>query len=241
VASLDVDSSALDIAAGRTEDPDQSGPDDQRASRIPALKRAARDVAALLTRMIGTALAVALVISTGLWSSRAMINRGYAISTDSYGSWRHWRVEGRRDADPYTRAHLSGSGMLRISSDSAGVFDATVDNLGARLHSSCDYVIEGANMGSLWWSLTVFNSSGDLIANDANRYTFTSETTALNPDGSFIITLGRDARPGNWLPTGHAGRLVLNFTILDPSTGLSNDARTERNKLLPAIRREGCS
>ena len=77
--------------------------------------------------------------------------------------------------------------------------------------------------------------------NDANRYTFTSDTAALNPDGSFIVTLGRDARPGNWLPTGGAGRLIMNFTILDPATGLSNDARAERNKLLPAIRREGCS
>ena len=216
-------------------------PGDLRPSRTPALKRAVRDVAALLTRMIGTALAVALVITTGLWSSRTMINRGYAISTDTYGSWRQWRVEGRRDADPYSRAHLSGSGMLRISSDSAGVFDASVDSQGASLHSSCDYVIEGANMGGLWWSLTVFDSRGDLIANDASRFTFTSDTAALNPDGSFIITLGRDARPGNWLPTGGAGRLVLNFTILDPATGLSNDARVERNKLLPAIRREGCS
>ncbi len=243
MASLDIDS----IESGRGENGDGDAASQEyasrelRPSRMPALKRAARDVAALLTRMIGTALAIALVFTSGLWSSRTMINRGSLISTDTYGSWHQWRVEGRRDADPYTRAHLSGSGMLRISSDSAGVFDASIDSQGARLHSSCDYVIEGANMGSLWWSLTVFDSGGNLIANDASRYTFTSDTTALNPDGTFIITLGRDARPGNWLPTGGAGRLTLNFTILDPATGLSNDARVQRNKLLPAIRREGCS
>lgn len=210
--------------------------------RVPApLKKAVRDIAAMLTRTIGTALAVALVLTTGIWSSRTMISRGYEIAADTYGPWRHWRNEGRRDADPYTRAHLSGSGMLRISSDSAGIFEAGSDGLGAGLHSSCDYVIEGANMGGLWWSLSVFDSRGDLISNDAERYTFTSDTAALNPDGSFIVTLGRDARPGNWLPTGGAGRLVLNFTVLDPATGLSEDARTERNKLLPGIRREGCS
>jgi hypothetical protein len=236
VASLDADS--IDVIDAVEND---TGGGDRRPSRTPALMRAARDVAALLTRMIGTALAIALVFTSGLWSSRAMINRGSLLSTDTYGSWHHWRVEGRRDADPYSRAHLSGSGMLRISSDSAGVFDASVDSQGARLHSSCDYVIEGANMGSLWWSLSVFDSRGDLISNDANRYTFTSDTAVLNPDGTFIVTLGRDARPGNWLPTGGAGRLILNFTILDPATGLSNDARTERNKLLPGIRREGCS
>jgi hypothetical protein len=210
--------------------------------RVPQpLKQAARDIAAVLTRTVGTALAVSLVLATGIWSSRTMIARGYEISADTYGPWRHWRNEGRRDADPYTRAHLSGSGMIRISSDSAGVFEAGADSLGAALHSSCDYVIEGANMGGLWWSLSVFDSRGDLISNDADRYTFTSDTAALNPDGSFIVTLGRDARPGNWLPTGGAGRLIMNFTVLDPATGLSEDGRGERNKLLPGIRREGCS
>ena len=210
--------------------------------RVPdPVRRAVRDIAALFTRMIGTAIAVALVLTTGIWSSRTMISRGYEISTSTYGPWRHWHHEGRHDADPYTRAHLSNSGMLRISSDSAGVFEASADSLGARLHSSCDYVIEGADMGGLWWSISVFDSRGDLIANDANRYTFTSTTAALNPDGSFIVTLGREARPGNWLPTGGAGRLILNFTILDPATGLSDGERAERNKLLPAIRREGCS
>ena len=71
--------------------------------------------------------------------------------------------------------------------------------------------------------------------------TFTADTVAPNPNGSFIVTLGRDARPGNWLPTSGAGRLVLVLTILDPSTGLSDEARAERNKVLPVIRREGCS
>ncbi|HPG89596.1 MAG TPA: DUF1214 domain-containing protein [Hyphomicrobium sp.] len=225
---------SLDLQDGKGPSLEQPHGDDR-------WRRAAREIAALITRMIGTAIAVALVITTGLWSSRTMIARGYEVSTDTYGPWRHWRLEGRADADPYTRAHLSGSGMLRISSDSAGIFEANADSDGARLHSSCNYVIEGNDMGWLWWSLTVYNTSGELIANDADRYTFTSDTAALNPDGSFIVTLGRDARPGNWLPTGGAGRLILNFTILDPSTGLSNDARAERNGMLPSVRREGCS
>lgn len=205
------------------------------------LRHALREIAALLGRLIGTALAVSFVITAGVWSSRTMIARGYHVASDTYGPWRHWRLEGRSDADPYTRAHLSSSSVLRIASNSAGIFEATVDSSGARLHSSCDYVIEGTSLGQLWWSVAVFDSDGVLIRNDANRYTFTSDTAALNPDGSYVISLGRDARPGNWLPTGGAGRLILNFTILDPSTGLSDEQRAERNRLLPEIRREGCS
>jgi hypothetical protein len=211
------------------------------ATTADRLRRASREIGSLLSRLVATALAVAFVITVGIWSSHLMIARGYEVATDTYGPWRHWRFEGRPDADPYTRAHLMKSGILRIASNGAGVFEATVDSTGARLHSSCDYVIEGTNLGQLWWSLSVFDADGALIRNPADRYTFTSDTAALNPDGSFVITLGRDARPGNWLPTGGAGRLILNFTILDPSTGLSDEERAQRNALLPAIRREGCS
>ena len=206
-----------------------------------AWSRVARELLGSLARLTGAGIVVALSIAGGLWSSRTLIDRGSLISTDSYGPWQHWSQTGRATADPYTRAHLAGSGTIRISSDSAGIYEARADALGARLHSSCDYVIEGPGMGGQWWSLAVFDARGKLIANDAARYAFTSDTVAVNPDGSYIVTLGRDARPGNWLPTGGAGRLVLVFSVLDPATGLSDDARIERAKALPVIRREGCS
>jgi hypothetical protein len=52
------------------------------------------------------------------------------------------------------------------------------------------------------------------------------------PDGSFLVTLARDARPGNWLPTGGAGRLTLVLTIIEGGdvTGTG----------LPEIRRVAC-
>ena len=207
----------------------------------PSQANLARNVARILLRAIGLVMTIALAVVVGIWSSQFLVSRGSPLSTDTYGPWQHWRNLGRDFADPYTKAHIANTGTLRIASNSAGIFEARTDNLGARLHSSCNYVIEGSNMSGMWWSLAVFDSRGRLIANDSNRYTFTADTVAPNPNGSFIVTLGRDARPGNWLPTSGAGRLVLVLTILDPSTGLSDEARAERNKVLPIIRREGCS
>ena len=201
----------------------------------------ARVVAAILLRALGLILTIVLAAGVGIWTSRLMVSQGSPLSADMYGPWQHWRDVGRSAADPYTRAHLAVTGKLRISADSAGTFEARTDSLGARLHSSCDYVIEGPNMRGLWWSMSVFDANGRLITNDAQRYAFTSDTAATNPNGTFLVTLGRDARPGNWLPTGGAGRLVLVFTIFDPATGLSDEARAARNATLPVIRREGCS
>lgn len=207
----------------------------------PTGARVVRTVLGILLRVIGLILTIVLAVGVGIWSSRYMVARGSPLSTDMYGPWQHWRDLGREAADPYSRAHIVTTGKLRISADSAGTFEARTDSLGASLHSSCSYLVEGANMAGLWWSMVVFDARGDLIANDANRYAFTADTIAPNPNGSFVVTLGRDARPGNWLPTSGAGRLVLVFTVLDPATGLSSEERAARNKLLPLIRREDCS
>lgn len=200
-----------------------------------------RAVLAILLRAIGLILTLMLAVAVGVWSSRYMVARGSPLSADMYGPWQQWRDIGREGADPYTKAHMITTGKLRISADSAGIFEARTDSQGARLHSSCNYVLDGSNMRGLWWSLAVFDARGNLIANDADRYEFTADTVAPNPNGSFVVSLGRDARPGNWLPTSGAGRLVLVFTVLDPATGLSAEERATRNKLLPVITREGCS
>ena len=116
---------------------------------------------------------------------------------------------------------------------------ANSDSDGRRLHSSCDYSVEGREPGTSWWSLTVFDDRGELIANAADRYDFTSQSIALRPDGTFSVTLARDARPGNWLPTGGAGRLALVFTTLDATTPLLAKS-SEGRKPLPEIRRIQC-
>ncbi len=208
---------------------------------MSSLKSAMRSLTATVTRIVALGLTAVMVLTSGLYSSRIMINTGSRISTDAYGPWIHWRHAGQADADPYTRAHIVKNGILQLSSDAAGVFQANTDSFGAYLHSSCDYLIEGPYAAGMWWSISIFDQRGKLIANDAARYAFTSDTVAANPDGSYIITLGRDARPGNWLPTGGAGRLALVFTILDPATGLSEEERGGRHKLTPTIRRENCS
>ena len=63
-----------------------------------------------------------------------------------------------------------------------------------------------------------------LIPNSAERHSFTSQTIAANPDGSFFIVLAREARPGNWLPVGGAGRLTLMLTMIEPKPSVAESA-----------------
>ncbi len=182
---------------------------------------------------------IGTVLILGLGTSWYMIDVGTSLTTDRQGPWVSWTSAGRADADPYTRAHFARLGTLQLSAEMTLTYVANTDSEGRRLHSSCDYAVEGTEPGTSWWSLTVFDDRGELISNAAQRYAFTSQSIALRPDGSFDVALARDARPGNWLPTGGAGRLALVFTTLDPSTPLLSKPGGNR-KLLPEIRRIQC-
>jgi len=203
------------------------------------LHRLKKRVAMFVATTTDWALFIGVVLLLGLGSSWYMVEKGSPLTTVAVGPWVSWTAAGQTDADPYTRAHEARLGALPLSTDIAQTFTARADSEGRTLHSSCDYVIEGREMPSFWWSLTVFDADGRLIPNALGRSGFTSDTMAINPDGSFIATLSRDAQPGNWLPIGGAGRLALAFTVLDLGTrAVAQEGEVE--KLVPTITRKGC-
>lgn len=191
-------------------------------------------ILARAARLSAFAIVVALVVAGGLVSSWHMVEAGFGLTTRTVGPWVMWTQAARTDADPYTRAHFARSGMLVLSTEVAHTYLARTDNDGLKLHSSCDYLIEGGGIDGSWWSLAAFDEAGRLIANPTDRHAFTSDTLAAGADGRFTVTLARDARPGNWLPTGGAGRLALTLTVLDPRP------QQDRAAPLPSIRKVQC-
>jgi hypothetical protein len=203
------------------------------------LHRLKKRLAALLAITTDWALFIGIVLILGLGSSWYMVERGSALTTVTVGPWVSWTAVGRTDADPYTRAHAARLGILPLSTEVSHTFIARTDSEGRTLHSSCDYAIEGREMADFWWSLTVFDADGRLIPNVLGRSAFTSDTMAINPDGSYVATLSRDAHTGNWLPTGGAGRLALAFTVLDLGTrAVAQEGDIER--MVPTITRKEC-
>jgi hypothetical protein len=185
------------------------------------------------------ALFIGVVLILGLGSSWYMVERGSALTTLKVGPWVSWMSAGRPDADPYTRAHEARLGILPLSTDFAQTFIARTDNEGRSLHSSCDYAVEGREIPGFWWSLTVFDADGRLIPNPLGRSAFTSDTMAIEVDGSFAALLSRDTQPANWLPTGGAGRLALAFTLVDLGTrAVTQEGDVEG--FVPTIRRVRC-
>jgi hypothetical protein len=58
-------------------------------------------------------------------------------------------------------------------------------------------------------------------------------------DGRTVITLARDARPGNWLPSGRSSRVVLVLTVEDAGWASAvHDGGSPKS--MPEIVRTGC-
>ncbi len=203
-----------------------------------ALFRLKNRLTAMAVALGGSAALLAVSLAGGWASAWYMVEAGSKLTTTVAGPWVAWGSAARPDADPYTRAHFARAGSLQLNAGIAVTWHARNDSGGQRLHSACDYLVTGA-LDAPWWSLAVFDDRGALIGNAAERYAYTSETVALGSDGRFTITLGRDARPGNWMPTGGAGRINLVLTVLQQRSALADDGQ-QREARLPEIRRVVC-
>ena len=197
-----------------------------------------RRILVALARAVEAAIVVAIIVAGGLGSSWYMVEAGSRLTTTRSGPWLTWTAAARPDADPYTRAHFVNAGTLPVSAEVQRTFVARTDANGERLHSSCDYVVEGRIPRSEWWSIAVFDERGKLIANAADRYAFTGQTIALSQSDLFTIALAREARAGNWLPTGGAGRLALVYNFADNRT--PDDVSRLDATALPTIRKLKC-
>lgn len=181
----------------------------------------------------------ALALLVGVGSAWMMIVSGSRLTTERLGVWTTWPTAGRVDADPYTRAHTVRNGLLPMNTSLAAIYTATHDLEGKRLVSSCEYAIESEPIDANWWSLAVFDENGWLVRNSADRHAFNTGSVVREPTGSFVVTLSRDARPGNWLPTSGAGRLTVTFTVQDARWAQAGPDQ-DRVRVLPVIRRVGC-
>ena len=205
-----------------------------RRARIRSASRSA------VSAIANVVLFLAIALVGGVTSSLSMVDKGSTLTTRASGPWVMWAAAGRTDADPYTRAHFARQGSIPESSTVTQTWQARADSDGQTLHSACEYVVEADIIDPGWWSMAVYDERGTLIPNPSERYAYNSQTVALDQNGGYIVTLARDARPLNWLPTGGAGRLALVLTRQALKPGATAADAAASLKTLPGIRRITC-
>lgn len=200
------------------------------------IKRALQSALGLIVKLT-TFLCIA--VFGGLFSSWYVIGYGASFNTERIGPWVKWTMSGRLDSDPYSVIRQDKRAMLVFSSTFVSRYEAAFDDSNRRLHSACHYAIEGAAPSSDWWSINVYDDEGRLIPNAMNRYGFNAATVVPNADDSIRIDLAREARPGNWIPTSRAGRIIVVLEMQN-RTGDAAVLDNDETTVLPSIRRVDC-
>ena len=129
-------------------------------------------------------------------------------------------------------------GELPVGSGDGVAFYASTDDAGQPLDGRCDVLLSGTTPQARFWTLTLYDPEGRLVANSAQRQGFTSQEIIRNADGSFNIMVGPRARPGNWLPTGGVEKYLLVLRLYDTPIGMA--ARTGSEAPMPAITKKAC-
>jgi len=188
--------------------------------------------------LIGTLFAFAVAAVIGLGATYFALTRGAAFGALTIGSWTARPKTGTADADPYARATIARTGQLPVALGDGVSFTAQTDDSGKLLDGRCDVVLSGVTPAARFWTLTLYNTEGGLVANSIERFGFSSQEIVRHADGSFEIVVAPRANPGNWLPAGGIERYALVLRFYDTAVGVSTKAGRELP--MPAITNRSC-
>ncbi|HZL40328.1 MAG TPA: DUF1214 domain-containing protein [Pseudolabrys sp.] len=188
--------------------------------------------------LLGSLFALAVAAVVGLGATYFALTRGAAFGPLTIGSWTAWPKTGTVGADPYARASIARVGRLPTALGDGVAFTASTDDKGRLLDGRCDVVLAGVTPAARFWTITLYNTDGELVANSINRFGFTSQEIVRHADGSFEIAVTPRANPGNWLPSGGVERYVLVLRLYDTAVGVSTKAG--REVPMPAVAVRGC-
>jgi hypothetical protein len=182
--------------------------------------------------------ALAIAAAIGLATTWIALTRGIAYGGVTIGAWTAWPKNGTMGIDPYARAMVARTGELPVGSGDGVAFYARNDDTGASLDGRCDVLVSGITPQARFWTLTLYDPEGRLVANSVRRQGFTSQEIIRKADGSFDVMVGPRVRPGNWLPTGGVEKYQLVLRLYDTPIGMAT--RTGSEVPMPSIRRGAC-
>ncbi len=189
--------------------------------------------------LLGSCFTLLIAAAVGLGATWLTLTRGVAFGSLRVGAWTAWPKSGSVDIDPYARAMIARSGELPTGMGDGVAFYARRDDAGEVFDGRCTFVVSGLTPAARFWTLTLYDPEGRLVANTIDRHGFTSEEIVRDVDGRFTVTVAAQARPGNWLPTGGIEKFVLVWRLYDTPIGVAT--RTTKEGPMPAIARKGCS
>ncbi|MFT6044571.1 MAG: hypothetical protein ACI9WC_000268 [Arenicella sp.] len=180
-------------------------------------------------------IAVALGLAIGLGSLR------YIVTTVSgkiqNGPWITDLTAGGTDAGAYTRARLAMQALLAMTKDQSVYFIAETDSAGDTLDAACSYTLNGGDLPTRWWSITIYASDYFFVPNPEKRYAISKSSLAAQTDenGQWSASINNTATANLISPKAGTFSLMIRHYHPEP---IVTEAPESLN--LPIITRGEC-
>ena len=164
---------------------------------------------------------------------------GFDHGAITNGSWSTSLTYGTTSTDPLTRAAVARRGLLALPKTETVYWAASTDSAGQPLDGACTYSMTGKALDSRWWSVTLYDRKGFLIANPARIWSFSGAAITPTEKDGWRVTIGPDKpTSGYWLPSARGQGFELTLRMYNPGPGfLKAPAAAE----LPVLKKEGCA
>ncbi|MGL4313346.1 MAG: DUF1214 domain-containing protein [Sphingomonas sp.] len=182
-------------------------------------------------------IAIVLGVLLGAGGAVLAVRAGGFGAQERIGPWTTGKDFGTTHASAYTRAVVALYGLLALPASEARYYTADHDDAGQPIDAKCRYRVRGGALPAAWWSLTVYDPAGYLIANPADVYSVGSLGLPAAEQAQWSVVVAPTAQPGHWLPSGGNGHIALTLrTYLPAQEGKVSLTSAQ----LPHIVKEGC-
>lgn len=185
------------------------------------------------------ALGLVLGLSVGGALAWHASGNGFRHGAVRNGVWSTSLGYGTKSGDALTRAAVARNGLLALPVTETIYWAASTDSSGAPLNGSCTYRLSGPRVDSRWWSITLYDAKGYLMANKANIWSVSSAAFSQEDQREWRITISPNApENGRWLPSVRGKTFELTLRMYNPGAAFRADmARAP----LPALVKEACA
>lgn len=183
----------------------------------------------------GIMLAAGLALGSG--AAVLQLKQSFAAMGIENGPWRTGEKVGTADASVATRATVALRGLLALPEREAIYFNASTDSQGRKLEGRCSYRVSGGAVDARWWSLTLYDSKGYLIANPERAYSVGSAAMAPGEAGNWSVDIARQRTGSHWIAMPDDQPFELTLRAYHPSSKL---LANRGSVSLPRIERGEC-
>ena len=183
------------------------------------------------------ALCIAVGLAAGTGAAIHAVGAGFSDGTLASGPWETGKDFGSADASALVRARVALRGLLALPRSEAMYFTAHTDSAGAELDGRCRYAIRGGRFDARWWSITLYDRTGYLVANPWSRYSVGSAAVPADALDDWTIAVDPSEQPGLWIPSTNAPRFELTLRLYHPAAAIRDEPQ---DAALPRIEREAC-